>query len=198
MKVLMVDVDGVVVRPKSGRWDRNLELDLGLSPERLGAEFFERHWDDVVHGRAALEARLQPVLQRLAPNLSVRELINYWFRMDAELDLDLISELKGLRASGVGLHLATNQEHERAAYLWRDLELRSVFSAMHYSADLGWSKPSPEFYGAVVERTGLEPAELTLLDDRMENVLAAREAGWRSVLWDGTAPLSDLLSGNSR
>jgi FMN phosphatase YigB (HAD superfamily) len=44
----------------------------------------------------------------------------------------------------------------------------------------------------------LEPAELTLLDDRMENVLAAREAGWRSVLWDGTAPLSDLLSGDSR
>jgi len=193
MKVLMVDVDGVVVRPKSGRWDRNLELDLGLSPERLRAEFFERYWDDVVHGRAALEASLQTVLQRLAPNLSVRELISYWFRMDAELDLDLISELKGLRASGVELHLATNQEHERAAYLWRDLELRSVFSAMHYSADLGWSKPSPEFYAAVVERTGIEPAGLTLLDDRMENVLAAREAGWRSLFWDGKTPLSDLL-----
>ena len=189
----MVDVDGVLVRPKSGRWDRNLELDLGLSPQRLEAEFFGRHWDDVVHGRAALEAKLQPVLQRIAPKIPVRELIDYWFRMDAELDLDLISELKVLRASGVGLHLATNQEHERAAYLWRNLGLSLVFSAIHYSAQLGWTKPSPEFYAAVVERTGIEPAGLTLLDDRMENVLAAREAGWRSLLWDGTERLSDLL-----
>lgn len=189
----MVDVDGVLVRPKSGRWDRNLKLDLGLSPENLGAEFFAKHWDEVVHGRAALDARLHPVLQQIAPNLPVRELINYWFRMDSELDLDLLAQLKTLKASGVGLQLATNQEHERAAYLWRDLGLGEVFSAIHYSAQLGWTKPSPEFYAAVVERTGFEPAELILLDDRMENVLAAREAGWHSHLWDGTERVSDLL-----
>ena len=42
IRVLMVDVDGVVVVPDRHVWSANLDRDLGLSRDTLQAEFFAR------------------------------------------------------------------------------------------------------------------------------------------------------------
>lgn len=193
-RVLMVDVDGVVVIPRAGGWGAEMERDLGLSVANLQAHFFQPHWDDVVMGHAPLHERLAPVLADQAPHLTSRRVADYWFSNDAQLDLTLLADLAALRASGVALHLATVQEHERAAYLWDTLRLRDGFDAIHYSAALGCGKPDPAFYAAIEARTGFAPADLTLIDDKAANVEAARAAGWGAVLWDGTQRLATVLS----
>lgn len=67
IKVLMVDVDGVVVvHPHPHGWSANLENDLGLARDTLQTAFFEPHFHEVVHGRAPLRDRLGPVLQEIA------------------------------------------------------------------------------------------------------------------------------------
>lgn len=192
-KALMVDVDGVVIRPRPGGWAVDLEADLGLSAAALQEQFFKPHWPDVMVGRAGLHERLGPVLAQIAPHLSSRALADYWFAKDAILDEALLADLAELRAQGVPLHLATVQEHERAAYLWDTLRLRDRFDAMHYAADLGARKPEPGFYAAVEARTGLAPADLVLLDDALANVEAAREAGWGGVHWTGERRLAEVL-----
>ena len=194
MKILMVDVDGVLVRSHPVGWARDLLADMGLSPAVLHAEFFDTHWAEIVVGRASLPARLGPMLERCAPHLTARDLMEYWFQRDADVDLAFLAQLEPLRASGVALHLATNQEHERAAFLWKTLGLQDHFTAMHYSADVGWAKPDPGFFTAVTARTALAPADLTLVDDRLENVAAARQAGWGGLHWDGTRSLAELLA----
>lgn len=194
MKILMVDVDGVLIRSPPGGWSRDLQADLGLPQHVLETEFFDIHWAEIAVGRASLPARLGPVLERCAPHLTARGLMDYWFRRDAEVDPTFLGQLEPLRASGVALHLATNQEHERAAFLWKTLGLQDHFAAMHYSADVGWAKPDPGFFTTVVARTGYAPADLTLVDDRPENVAAARQAGWGGLYWDGTGTLADLLA----
>ena len=194
MKILMVDVDGVLIRSPPGGWSRDLQADLGLPQHVLETEFFDIHWAEISVGRASLPARLGPVLERCAPHLTARGLMDYWFRRDAEVDPTFLGQLEPLRASGVALHLATNQEHERAAFLWKTLGLQDHFAAMHYSADVGWAKPDPGFFTTVAARTGYAPADLTLVDDRPENVAAARQAGWGGLYWDGTGTLADLLA----
>ena len=194
MKILMVDVDGVLIRSPPGGWSRDLQADLGLPQHVLETEFFDIHWAEIAVGRASLPARLGPVLERCAPHLTARELMDYWFQHDADLDAAFLAQLEPLRASGVALHLATNQEHERAAFLWKTLGLEDHFASLHYSADVGWAKPDPGFFTTVVARTGYAPADLTLVDDRPENVAAARQAGWGGLYWDGTGTLADLLA----
>lgn len=194
LRVLMVDVDGVVIRPRPGGWGAEMEADLGLPVATLQAHFFGPHWADVVLGRAGLHERLGPVLAEIAPHLTSRAVADYWFARDAQLDEALLADLAALRAAGVRLHLATVQEHERAAYIWNRLGLRDSFDAMHYAADLGCAKPDPAFFTAVQARTGHAPADLVLLDDRHDNVEAARAAGWGGVLWDGTRPLAEALA----
>jgi putative hydrolase of the HAD superfamily len=194
LKALMVDVDGVVVLPPPGGWAASLEADLGLAPEVLDAHFFQPHWADVILGRADLHERLAAMLAVHAPHLTCDQLTTYWFERDAVLDHQLLADLAALRATGVQLHLATVQEHRRAAYLWTRLGFRDRFDAMHYAADLGVGKPDPGFFAAVEARTRLAPAEMLLLDDRLDNVEAARAAGWGAALWDGTERLAAVLA----
>jgi putative hydrolase of the HAD superfamily len=192
--ILMVDVDGVVVHPSNPKgWFAHLERDLGVPVAALQSRFFERDWADVVHGRAALRERLAIALEQIAPDVSCEALVRYWFEADANLDVALLEQLKVVRESGVPLHLATVQEHERAAYLWRDLGLRDHFDDMHYAAQLGVSKPSPEFYAAVEQRVGVSASAIAFIDDSERNVQAARARGWNAALWTPGASLFLLL-----
>jgi len=192
--ILMVDVDGVIVRPINPLgWSAEIERDLGIPAAVLQSRFFHLHWDDIVHGRAALRERLAISLAEIAPQVSCEQLIRYWFKCDSELDTGLLAQLEALRATGVTLHLATVQEHERAAYLWNGLGLRDHFDDMHYAASLGVSKPSQGFYEAVERRVGLRGSAIAFIDDSERNVRAARERGWQAALWTPGASLHALF-----
>jgi putative hydrolase of the HAD superfamily len=194
IEALMVDVDGVViVHPDPRGWSANLERDLGVSPARLQDAFFRPHFADVIHGRAGLRDRLQPVLAQIAPSLGVETLIAYWFEQDAHLDHVLLEDLAEVRRRGVAVHLATVQEHERARYIWETLALRDRFDAIHYAADMGCAKPAPAFFAEIEARTGLSGPQIAFIDDKSANVEAARARHWRAELWEGRAALRDLL-----
>ena len=194
MKVLMIDVDGViVVHPHPHGWSVNLERELGLARETLQAAFFERHFNDVLLGRAGLRERLGPVLQQIAPHLTCDQLIEYWFAHDSNLNLDLLQQLGRAKRRGLKLHLATVQEHERAEFLWRKLALGEQFDTIHYAADIGWAKPAPQFFAEVERRSGFAPSEIFFIDDRIENIEAARNRGWCAAVWTGKNTLDDLL-----
>lgn len=192
-KVLMLDVDGVLVRhPDERGWSVQLNV---ISACRLPSyrRRSSAHWQEISNGRAALRERLAPVLDRIAPHVGVDRFIRYWFEQDAHLDQALLDEVAGVRARGLQVHLATVQEHERAAYLWNDLGLREHCEAMHYAADLGFSKPEAEFYRAIEDRTGFSPDDILFVDDREANVLAARERGWTAEVWTPGAKLRELF-----
>ena len=194
LKALMVDVDGVLITPRLGGWAADLEADLGVSRDELAEQFFAVHWEEIVLGSAGLHERLAPVLARIAPGVTSHQLAAYWFAKDSVLDYQLLDDLALMRARGVQVHLATVQEHERAAYIWDRLGFAAQFDAMHYAADLGAKKSDPAFYAAVEARTGFSGAELLLIDDTASNVEAARAAGWRGVHWNGAQRLAEALS----
>lgn len=194
IKVIMVDVDGVIItHPDKSGWSTNLERDLGVSYSQLQFAFFDPHWEDIIHGRAGLRERLEPTLRNIKPELSYDKLVDYWFYNDSHQNERLISELGALRASGIEVHLATVQEHERANYLWNNLNFRRYFERMHYAADLGSKKPNDAFYLSIQSRTGFNPEEIFFIDDKVENVEAARACGWNAEVWTGGQSLEALL-----
>lgn len=198
IRALVFDVDGVLVsghRQKGGRWHTDMEADLGLDPAIFQQVFFTQHWSDIVLGRASIEERLAPVLREIAPDLSVETMLAYWFDMDSSLDGDLLARLAEIRNHlPFALHLATNQEHRRADYLWRKMELEHYFDAIHYSAKMGHQKPSADFYAAVEDRTGFDGSALLFFDDQEKNVAAARARGWNAHVWKDTRTLDAALA----
>lgn len=193
-KILMVDVDGVIVHPvHQGGWAAQIEADLGVSRSALDEGLFRPNWNAIVMGQADLQVVLDDVLHDIAPHLNAGVLMDYWFRNDARLDEVLLADLAALRARGIALHLATVQEHHRARYLWNTLGLHARFDAMHYAADLGAAKPDLAFFRAVESRTGRPSQDHFLLDDRQNNVDGALAAGWSAALWDGSRTLAEVF-----
>lgn len=96
-----------------------------------------------------------------------------------------------LRARGVAVHLATNQEHLRAA--WLRARFAGQVDGVWYSAALGARKPEAAFFARAAAGAGLAPAQVLLVDDTAANVVAARQAGWHGVVWTGAARLLALV-----
>jgi len=200
IRALIFDVDGVLVtghKKNGGLWQVDMEADLGLNPDLLHEVFFAPHWTDIVLGRVAIEERLAPVLREIAPHVSVEALLAYWFEADSRLDTALLSMVEHLRqGANFGFHLATNQEHRRADYLWHTMGLEHHFDAIHYSADIGHQKPSADFYVAVENRTGFEGPALLFFDDQEKNIVAARDRGWNAHVWKGPETFEHVLLEN--
>ena len=197
MKLLMVDVDGVLVhgRPSDGLpLFTHLERDLGLPLDVLQQAFFKTCWVDIVTGRDALEPRLAEVLSRIAPHLSAGTLIDYWFENDSRLDHSLLEDLAALRSEGTRMFLATNQEHMRAAYLMGTLGLSARFDGIFYSAALGHQKPATEFFRLATERVGLPASDIGFIDDVEANIEAARQFGWKAMQWAPGSKLQDAIA----
>jgi putative hydrolase of the HAD superfamily len=114
-----------------------------------------------------------------------------------EVSPESLAVARTLRASGVGVHLATNQDRGRAAYMKAELGYDDVFDSSFYSSDVGWAKPSTEFFTHVVGALGARPDEVLFVDDSQTNVDGASAAGLRAERWeiaDGMDPLRALLS----
>ena len=192
----MLDVDGVLVdgRPSDGkRWTSGLQEDLGIDPADLGRVFFAREWKDIVVGQKDLMRSLAKSLVRLPSRVTANELVAYWFEMDSRIVTSVLSDCIAAQDNGISVFLATNQEHERAAYLMETMGLKSHVNGIVYSAEAGVQKPHPDFYSYAVSRSGFEPHELLLVDDTPVNIDGARQAGWHAVHWGGSDRLSDIV-----
>lgn len=53
------------------------------------------------------------------------------------------------------------------------------------SGELGIAKPDPAIWRALLDGLGAPPGEVLFLDDRAENVAAARQAGIRAFVGTG-------------
>ncbi len=193
MQTLMLDVDGVLItgRPSDGAfWAKDLQADLGINPDLLEAHFFKPHWNDIVLDHAALEETLESIWHQLETKTRPEAFMDYWFRMGARVDPDVLAACREIRGDGHKVCLATNQEHRRAQYLMEDLNLLAEVDAIHYSAALGAKKPDAAFF----EKAGQGHQAPFLVDDTPLNVDAAQRAGWGAAHWTGETTLTALLS----
>ncbi|BCH25553.1 HAD family hydrolase [Mesorhizobium sp. L-8-3] len=190
MRSVLFDVDGVLVHSlfhdipeRRRRWDRYLLEDTGVDPEAFQT-FFGPAFMEVIEGRVSLVTALEAFLPTVGYHLSPLGFIDYWLARDTHVNLQLMSLLARLRASGpVRLYLATNQEHLRAFHLWDKVGLKHHFDDMFYAARMGVAKPDPEFFRRVEARIGPQQEPPLFFDDSRSVVAAANEFGWEGVVF---------------
>ena len=78
------------------------------------------------------------------------------------------------------------------AMSWTDLIPRRF-----YSCRLGVTKPDPAIFETVLAQLGAAPADVTLVDDRPDNVAGAAAAGLRALLFTDPATLAEDLQGDA-
>lgn len=98
---------------------------------------------------------------------------------------DVIDDLSRVAGIETGLLSNTNEEHWRRYQPDRCTGLRcfpavSRLTHRHASHLLKLAKPGLEIYHAFAARTGRHPGSILFFDDLLENVEAARAAGWQA------------------
>ncbi|WP_141575201.1 HAD family phosphatase [Actinomadura sp. WMMA1423] len=156
-------------------WAHRRDYDLAAV---TAAEFWRR-----VCG--ALEVPFDDDLGHVLVSLDVRT----W----AHINEETVALLKELSGRGTPLALLSNAPVELARMVDRR-PWASLFRHRLYSADLRLAKPEPEIFRELTGRLGAAPEEVVFVDDREENVRAARMLGIRSVLFTGVPRLREELA----
>lgn len=105
-----------------------------------------------------------------------------------------VAILEALHAGGVDLLGLTNfpvgvyeETRDRFAFFRR---FRGVVVSGHEKV----IKPDPEIYRRLVARYGVDPARTVFIDDRLDNIEAARALGFTGIVFEGPGPLARDLA----
>lgn len=169
-----VALDPEVIQPRfRAAWRRQEELDAIASPPFATSRDRESdRWRQIVSEIFSDAATIDPIFADLWDHFGRPEA---WRPVPVGSDL-----LLAARRAGLPVALASNFD-ERLLGLAAVVEPLTLAHSVFASSELGWRKPSGEFFREVERRLGLGPEELLLVGDDPElDVAAARRAGWHA------------------
>jgi putative hydrolase of the HAD superfamily len=176
IELVLLDADGVIQRRPDG-WRDSLAGALGFGGE---VELFLRDIYDEespVHvTRLGISDGLSRVLQRWSCTGSLETALELWTSISVETGVQEI--ITDLRATGIQVCLASNQESFKAAFMSTVLGYGALFDRQFYSCEIGHAKPDRAYFEAIVTATGIAPDRTLFIDDREHNVRSAREVGF--------------------
>jgi putative hydrolase of the HAD superfamily len=196
IRAVLLDADGVVQLPGSA-WSASLGALCG-DPSRAD-EFLTDVFGaerPCLTGAADFEAALGQVLREWESTVPVEVALRVW--TEIEPATDILNLVRFLRSSGISVSLATNQQAHRANFMTHSLGYRAYFDHLLYSCELGFSKPSVEYFSSALAKIAIEPSEVLFIDDHEANVSAARSCGLHGELFhlsEGVGRIHEILKG---
>ncbi|MBV6288736.1 GMP/IMP nucleotidase [Pseudomonas aegrilactucae] len=179
---VLLDMDGTLL---------DLHYDNHFWLEHLPQRYAELHGIS----RAMAELELQPLFERNAGSLN-------WYCLDfwsAELKLpvrelkletaDLIALrpdadtfLQAIKHAGKRVIMITNAHRDSLSLKLERVELAPYFERLISSHDYGYPKESQQFWSALQEDTGFDPARSLFIDDTLAILRSARTFGVAHLL----------------
>lgn len=180
IKHVLLDADGVM-QCLPGGWVAALEPHLGVRAEEFLAAVAADE-QPCLRGNGDFLEAMRGRLAAFGLTGTARELHRaVW--CSVQVEPTSVALVHGLRDAGCAVHLGTNQEAHRAAYMRDELGYADLFDSCFFSCELGAAKPEPEFFCRILDRLGCAAPDVLLVDDHEPNVVAARECGLAAEHW---------------
>lgn len=185
LKAVVFDY-GLVLSGPRAQWAIDDALKLtGLGRERFEEvywKFRERYDVGSLSGAAYWHLSLEDAGMAPAPAL-VAELVRLDGAMWCTQNAELAAWLPRLRAAGTNTAILSNMGDAVRAAIEQNCPWVHACNVRVWSHDVGFTKPDVRIYNHTVNRLGLETAEVLFLDDRIENVEAARRCGMHALVF---------------
>ena len=104
-----------------------------------------------------------------------------WNETVGEPIAESVAVLRGLQQSGIRTYALTNFSAETYPLAAARFPFLADFDGAVVSGDEGVVKPDPAIYQRLVERYAVDPARAVFIDDKLENVDAARRLGFHGI-----------------
>ncbi len=170
-------------------WDHNARRKV---TEYFGldfAEFEQRHEqpnDQWERGHITLHQYLLRTVFYVSRKFSEEDFIAQMRVVSQVLYPEMIAFARNLRASRTsdgapGMYLLSNESRELMAYRIPQFSLTNMFDAFLVSSYIGLRKPGEDFFECALNIAQRRPEQCVFIDDREENVAAARKLGIHGV-----------------
>jgi len=178
VKAIIFDCDGPVIKRDMYFTRRLVSEGINIKMEKV-LPFFEGDFILCETGKKDLKQELKKVFKDWGWKGSVEELMDYWFRNEAEKREEMLKYIKELRSGGVKCYLATDNEKYRVAYLLDTVGLREHFDGFFPSCEIGYLKKQKKFWQAAYRNLdNYRKDEILVWDDDLKNVNRAKEFGF--------------------
>jgi len=182
---ILFDADGVL-QYAAAHWQPALQSVLQLEDEVQA----EAVLTDILEAESEVLELPTGFLERLGTRLAkwnraslISETLNALHAI--EVHADVMETVQALRRAGFRCHVGSNQQALRAKHMSESLNYRDLFDSEFYSCFMGAAKPKLEFFEKAVAKLGCNANEVLFLDDRVENVEAAKLAGLNATVFFG-------------
>jgi len=103
--------------------------------------------------------------------------------------MNFVKECKDL-----GYRLVVASNTSKGSFEWRNSKynLMNVFDGRIISSDIGFRKPSRDFFEYMIRVLGFEPSEILLIDDSDTNIEVAEELGIKSLKYEDEESLDSI------
>lgn len=194
IQAVIFDLGGVLLRTSSPEVRARLEEEVGLAPGTLDQHIWGgTDWELAEVGAITYEEYWRRVGSALG--LSTPEEISafrqQYFSGD-QIDQELIELLRELRTR-YKIGLLSNAPDTLGRWLEENWQVKDVFDAIVYSADVRLVKPDPRIYGLILEQLHVQPSQALFVDDSPENVEAAAALGIMALRFTDTGTLTEDL-----
>ncbi len=191
IKAIIFDVGGVVLKPKSFRpLTREYAKLMGRDGEEVH-KIFKKYWHEWKFGKISEEEFFEGMGRDLGVKVDKNKLRELMYSFP-ELDRNVVSLIQRLRRK-YEIFSLTNHAKEFFEFLEGKYGLGRLFDCIFKSYEAKLAKPDPRFFEWVMEEIGRKPEECVFIDDREENVEAARVLGMNAILYEDVRMLEKEL-----
>jgi HAD superfamily hydrolase (TIGR01509 family) len=187
LPAVLLDLGDVLVHLEFTRGLRHFQRIAGCTDAQAAGLYLSKRALETNRGHLQPDEFLRELAGQMgAPDLEIEALRQAWcdiFRPWPEME----RLAEDLIAAGHPTWLVSNTDPLHFSHLRPRLPVLERFTGLFLSYEAGLIKPDPAYFHAALERVGLPAAQCVFVDDRPENVEAARTCGLRAILRDGDA-----------
>ena len=185
---------GMVISTEPGPADwQALHRATGLDLEPAGSPYWARR-GDFDAGTVDPEQYWTGVLGRAPGTEELRKLEALDAAQWSHLNPKTLSVLDTLKEERAPLALLSNMPAGMSRRYTADAGWPRYFSRLYFSGQLRMMKPDPRIFDHVAADLNARPGDIVFIDDNTQNIAAAQQQGFQTVLHSGTIDLRAELA----
>ncbi len=181
IKAVIFDMGGVFVQTINKEPRTRLANRFGLSYDKLSEIVFQSDSAQLATvGKIDESAHWEFIASYF--NLSESETVNFWeeFWGGDQLDQKLVDFTKSIKDE-YKIGLLSNAWSGARDLLTKKFTFLHLFEISVFSAEVKMAKPAPEFYEWMIQKLEVNFNQSVFVDDFIENIIAARSLGMKTV-----------------
>ncbi len=163
------------------------------APEKELYRIYEDYVDRFESGAIEEEQMWQEVSQRL--HLPVDNITTIWyqaFEASYRPRPSMFELAQTLQKNGYITAMLSNTEKPSVRF-FHSKNYSTLFNPAVFSCEEGMRKPQPQIYQLLLRRLGLSGQEVAFIDDKPENIEAARAAGIHGIVFESEGQVRQAL-----